>query len=295
MAEFRAAVRDDSMSAAAWAKLAHAYALCINYRGRCAVAADTIRARARVAANRALALDSTLAYAWLAHAVIEDDNPRAVASLRRAERLDPRDADVLHQLGVSLFFMGVDDESVRALRRAVALDPGRAISYLALGNVAYLAQGNYGDAIALYDTAMTLLPDMDLRDSQWQCILALGDTSAIRGAWTRLAAGRNKAVTDNWHRWVEDGFVTLVAGDTARSNRAADSLLASASRDEFIAVFLVRLGRRREASALISAILASERRPWWTLRSPALAELDALPEFRSYIEKARREATTSPK
>jgi serine/threonine-protein kinase len=296
MAEFRAAVRDDSMSAAAWARLAHASALCIDW-GQCAAASDTIRARTRLAARRALALDSTLAYAWLADATvwaIEGDNPRAVASHRRAEQLDPRDADVLHGLGVSLFYVGADEEAVRALRRAVALDPGRAISYYALGNVAY-RQGNYGDAIAMYDTAMTLQPDMDFRDDQWRSILALGDTSAIHGAWARLAAGRGEAVTGNWHRWIEDGFVALVAGDTARANRAADSLTAPAAGDDLIgALFLVRLGRHREARALIADRLA-RKGEWSELRSPALAGLDALPEFRSYVEKARREATTSPK
>lgn len=307
--EFRTAVSSDQLSAVAWSRLGVAYAMCV-FWGGCPAPGDSLRAGARAAADRALVLDSTLADAWLADGlsrsvspVTRPDFPRGIASLRRARALEPRNVEVVHLTGTLLLFSGLDDEeAIRSARAALALDPGRGISYLVLSRIAF-AQGRYRDAVALLDTAEALEPGWERGSDRWDAVLALGDTTQIPRACAGLASATQanrpdpteRRVVSAQCRWIGTGFLALTAGDSSRANAAADSLAASGDPDLWSAALLLRLGRRAEAGAIVRAIGTPQLGHLRRVRSPAFAQLEELKEFRDFQDAARRLVTTSSK
>jgi eukaryotic-like serine/threonine-protein kinase len=118
------AVARDSTFARAWAALADAYLLVVPYAG--GSPADTWR-KARAAANKALALDSTSAEAYTALGygtmIYGWDWPTAEENFRRAIRADPSYPTGHHWYGDFLAGRGRLDESLREMRRAHELDP----------------------------------------------------------------------------------------------------------------------------------------------------------------------------
>jgi len=307
--EFRAAVSSDPQSAVAWSRLGLAYAMC-NYWGGCPVPGDSLRASARAATDRALVLDSALADAWLADGfsralspVTLPDFPRGLASLKRARTLEPRNVEVVHSIGTLLLNSGIDDEeAIRSARAALALDPGRGITYLVLSRIAF-SQGRFRDAVALLDTVRTLEPGWEDMSDRWDAVLALGDTAQIPGACARLAAATQandpdpaaRRVVSARCRWIGAGFLALTTGDSSRANAVADSLVKSVNPGFWSAALLLRLGRRTEAGAMIRSMgtpgVGHARR----VRSPAFAQLEELKEFRDFRDAAIRLVTTSPK
>jgi TolB-like protein/Tfp pilus assembly protein PilF len=137
------AVARDSGFARAWAALADAYILLVPYAG---ASREETWPRARTAAQRALALDSTLAEAHTALAygtmIYAWDWPAAEASFRRAIAANPDYATAHHWYGDFLAGRGRLEESVREMERALALDPLSRIIGTELGWVYYLMRRN---------------------------------------------------------------------------------------------------------------------------------------------------------
>ncbi|HEY5701777.1 MAG TPA: tetratricopeptide repeat protein, partial [Gammaproteobacteria bacterium] len=78
--------------------------------------------------------------------------------LKKALKEAPRDAGVLHHLGLICQQLGDIDESVRYLKRAVAADPADAVAFNNLGNV-LLARGDGAAAADAYRQSISLRPD----------------------------------------------------------------------------------------------------------------------------------------
>jgi eukaryotic-like serine/threonine-protein kinase len=138
------AVARDSGFARAWAALADAYILLVPYAG---ASREETWPKARTAAQRALALDSTSAEAHTALAygtmIYAWDWPAAEASFRRAIAADPDYATAHHWYGDFLAGRGRLEESVREMERALALDPLSRIIGTELGWVYYLVRRNH--------------------------------------------------------------------------------------------------------------------------------------------------------
>jgi TolB-like protein len=287
VAEFREAVRLDSTSALAWARLSQAYALCRS--GGCPVDSDSALARlARQSANRALAIDTSLADSWLAdgEALVQTDEfdlPAARASLEHAVRLDPRLVEAHHVLAYQLLRMGEEAASEREYRVALALDPGRSITW---GHLAYLAraQGRFRDMEAAADTALALdASNGDARFWKWEAVTFSGDPARMRGQGARLGFDTVTTIP-------EEVLVGLAEGDSARANAAMDRVLAAGGRGLGVALLLVRCGRRAEAARLIGSMKGASQSAWLSARSPAYAPLHGIPEFDAYLERARARA-----
>jgi len=193
LAYYQAAIAKDSNYALAWAGVAQVY----NQRYRNADGAEVeTRSRAEAAAARALALDSTLAEAHTAMALVLHsygwDFGRAEREFRRAIALNPRYPDAHASLGWLLAWtLGRLDEGVREARlaveldplspqmgqnlsnvlrtsrrydeaiaeahRVIALEPSSSVSYLRLG-AALIAKGRNREALAAYQRAESLNP-----------------------------------------------------------------------------------------------------------------------------------------
>jgi eukaryotic-like serine/threonine-protein kinase len=95
--------------------------------------------KAYVAIEKALALDSTLAYAYIARASLlwtrlnGFPHERALQEYRRAVRFDPNSSAAYEGIGSIYFHIGLLDKARQALRTAIAIDP---LSTFSQGRVA---------------------------------------------------------------------------------------------------------------------------------------------------------------
>ena len=155
---FEEAIARDSSFAEAWAALAETWVLMPTY-----AAATSAEALPRVleAADRALALDSTLAGAYTARglglAMMAYDFDRGIQEVRRAVELDPGYAKAHHWLGMALGFVGELEEALPHLERAAELEPLSLIIHDDLARLAYFA-GREDQAIAEFEKVHQLDP-----------------------------------------------------------------------------------------------------------------------------------------
>ncbi len=123
IANFRQAIERDPTFARAHAGLAMAYAVLPMYGPD---PSDSIEALVLGSAERAVALDSTLADAQLAMGMAVDmrlEFRAALARYRAAVVLDPSSVTGHHWLGFALLNLGRSDEALVELRHATELDP----------------------------------------------------------------------------------------------------------------------------------------------------------------------------
>ena len=161
LAYFEKAIAGDPRFARAYAGLAITYALLPEYTD--APPADGL-AKARVAATRALALDSTLAEAHTAlglASVHAWDFRNGESEYQKAIALDPEYPTAHQWYGELLYHTGRIDSSLVEIRRAVALDPLAPILPVALGYALTLA-GRYDEALAQFSRADELAPGLGL-------------------------------------------------------------------------------------------------------------------------------------
>ena len=117
--------------------------------------------KARDDAERAIALDPTLASAYLALATTQIyydwDWQAADASLTKAAALEPGNVEVFRIRSQLSKVLGHLDQAVKLYEQSVALDPLRANSYVSLGQLLYVA-GRYDEALAALQQALDLNP-----------------------------------------------------------------------------------------------------------------------------------------
>jgi len=121
--------------------------------------------RALAAANRALALDDTLAAAYCSRAYVrlyhEWQWAAAEEDFRLAEALAPAYATASHMYGNLLVAQGRFAEAMAAMRRAVASEPLSLIANAAVGWAEYYA-GRWDEAIAQHHATIELDPSFML-------------------------------------------------------------------------------------------------------------------------------------
>src|SRR5207245_7074492 len=114
---------------------------------------------AKVAAEKALAIDSTLAEAYTAlgqfKAYYEWDWNGAEDQFQKGIALNPNYPLLHHWRSLNLIAMGRMDEARAAMRRALELDPLLLISNVNLGRIDYY-EGRYDKAIEQYKRAIEL-------------------------------------------------------------------------------------------------------------------------------------------
>jgi serine/threonine-protein kinase len=174
---FQDAIRRDSSFARAHAGLAMAYVVLPVFTASLSV--DSALAIAARSANRALALDSSLADAHLALAYGLKMQWRwadAEPHFRAAVTLAPDDATVRHWYGVHLYARGDAKGSVSQMERARALDPF-ATTIAVDGAMALFAARRFRDARAEVRRAVVMDPT---RSDSWfmQGLVQLADRDA---------------------------------------------------------------------------------------------------------------------
>jgi len=190
---FREAIARDSGYARAWAGLADTYALFPYFRVH-SMPRDTAYARAKAAAYRAIALDSTLAephaslnqilrygywdwagsereirkaialdpnyataHQWLGEHLLDlGRSAEALTEARIAVQLDPLAQPIENHLGLVMWYSGRNDDAIQVFRAALAKDSSPAGPWYNLSGV-YITTGRLDDALAL----VRLRPDID--------------------------------------------------------------------------------------------------------------------------------------
>jgi TolB-like protein/DNA-binding winged helix-turn-helix (wHTH) protein/tetratricopeptide (TPR) repeat protein len=117
--------------------------------------------KARDDAERAIAIDPTLASAYLALATTQIyydwDWGAADASLTKAAALEPGNVEVFRIRSHLTKVLGHLDQAIKLYEQTVALDPLRANSYVSFGQLLYVA-GRYDEARAALKQALDLNP-----------------------------------------------------------------------------------------------------------------------------------------
>jgi TolB-like protein/Tfp pilus assembly protein PilF len=150
----------DPRYALAWSELSHAW-IFLSGDFLEGAAAQEANAKAREAADRALALSPDLAAAHNARGdllkLVDFDWGGAEAEYRRALELSPNDAEVMFNLGSALASFGETDQAIQLTRQALVTEPLRARGYKALATY-FLGLHRLDEAERAINKAVELQP-----------------------------------------------------------------------------------------------------------------------------------------
>ncbi len=232
-AYFEQAIARDSTFARAFAGLSDVW-LRLAIFGYAAPA--TAFANAKQAADRALALDSTLAeaHATRGHALYVADFAwhAAERSFLRALELDPSAVFARAPFAMGLASQGRFDEALAQLAIARTIDPLSQAVNNVLGRV-QIAAGRYDEALQTLTGVTTLDPQQDLA---WQ---QLGHAHLLRGEHALgIAALRRAAVLSGARDSAHLAYALAVSGNEREARRIVQSLEGAAQQRDGLAVHL---------------------------------------------------------
>ena len=201
---FRQAIAIDPNYAPAYAGLSDAY----QFEAFNAVTRTDLHAKARVAAQKAIALDETLAepHASLGLLAMNYDWDWATAEREfgRAIELNPNYATAHHWYAEYLAAVGQLDKTLVGIKRARELDPLSLIINTDTGKVLYYAR-RYDDAIKQLRETLRMDPDFP------QANVWLGSVCATTGLYGEAIAAFKKVSDNSWALgWL--GYVYGISG-----------------------------------------------------------------------------------
>ena len=242
---FRQAIARDPGFARAHAGLAMAYTVLPNFVPD---PSDSATALAAASAERAFALDSTLADAQLAIGAVLDERLQfreALARYRAAVTVDPSSVTGHHWVGMNLLNLGRTEQAITELRHAMELDP-LAITPAGATALALVYARRYPEARAVAQHALTL------------------DSTFVYAIWPLGLAQLFGGQSDSAVRTFERG-VRMHPSD---SRMTAGLLLADAARGDWPAAERARAQLRRPgadrsgwADAELAELVFGDREP----------------------------------
>jgi tetratricopeptide (TPR) repeat protein len=183
--------------------------------------------RARDDAERAIALDPTLASDYLAlaktHIYYDWDWDAADTCLTKAAALQPGSVDVFLIRSRLSVVLGNLDQAIKLSEQVSALDPLRSNSYLALGQILYTA-GRYDEASAMMHKALELNPQAAFAHD------FLGKIYIAEGKPQHALAEIEKEPVD-WEKLADRAFVYHALNREQDSNAALADLIAKHDTD----------------------------------------------------------------
>ena len=280
---FGRAVRRDESFARAHAGLAAAYSVLPLYSR---VSADSVFRTGFAAASRAIALDSTLAEAHAARALLLNGRWRwaeAERDFRTAIRLDPRYAAAHQWYGEMLLVQNRIDESVAQLQRAAELDP---VSPVVAGSHAMALVLAKREAQALEQANRAV--DLDSALFVPRLVLGFAHLSAGRtpDALRELEVARALGGSSP-HVSGMLGTAYARAGQRPNAVAIAAELAGRTDPDSRAALAMVQLALGDTAQALANLEeAAAQRAPFFTaqpLGSPFFDAVRASPRFQALL------------
>jgi eukaryotic-like serine/threonine-protein kinase len=247
---FKQAVDKDPNYALAYSGLADAYSLL----GELAVTPpkDSFP-QARAYAEKALALDETLADAHLSLGMVkllyEWDWPGAEKELRRAKELDPNNPQIYHFYGHYLQSVGRMEEAINETKRALELDPTSLVINAELGWAYYCAR-RYDQAIAQDHKTLELDPNFVY--ASWVISQSYAQTERYQESLAELK--RARTIDVSWSYLIAElGYAYAASGERSEAERIIEQLKERAAREYIDAILIayiyVGLGQKDQAFA----------------------------------------------
>ncbi len=283
---YRQAIEKDPNYALAYSGLAETYVLFSSYD---VAPADDSMPQAKAAAQRALAIDDSLAEAHTALGFYlsnyEWDRAGSEKEYRRAIELKPNYATVHHWLGADLSNVKRFDEGLVELRRAEELDPLSPIIGTNLGDTLLFAH-RYDEAIAQYKRTLVSNPDFPYAH------VALSRAYGSKGMYSEAIAEARRAIELHYGSSPK-GYLGLWLARSGKRDEAL-KLLAELKQEanrsyvqaDTIALIYIGLGDKVEALNWLEKQMLSRAE---TASSYAVAlQLDSLrsePRFKEMLKR----------
>jgi TolB-like protein/tetratricopeptide (TPR) repeat protein len=293
LGEYREAERLDSGYAAAIGRAAYAYAIArVNYYRLPDAPIESLVVRGLGVADRALRRDSTSSDSWMARGFLlafayPHTLQGSVEAFERAIALDPQNAEAHHQYGYILDLLGRHDDGDREVHRALALDPGRAISYSDLATFTHFRDTAL--AVALTDSAVALDPASAVA-RRWRAVarLVAGD---VHGAQEDAELANRLQPGDI----VMEHVLALVltrAGDSARA-RALIAHWPGRTDHWLVMAALVAVG---DTAAALDRLERAVPNPatWAMLHRPEFDALHGNPRYERLLAALRPPGAVGP-
>lgn len=275
---YEEAVRLDPRYALAYARLSTALVqLATRYAGVGSQEGRDALAKARTAADTALALDPGVGEAHRGRAMILDqvefDVPGAEQEYRRAVELSPQDSRATQSLANVTGNLGRLDEATELTRRAIALDPLRSESHFNLA-ILLIVLGRYDEAEAALGKAMELQPQA-AQNYLWLAIVAI-----LRGT-PAIAVEVAERETDPFWRTFGLALAHFSNGAHAKADAYLQTLIDENSGDagsQIASIYALRKDSDQVFRWLDHA---------WETRDPGVMELRINPFLLMYKDDPR--------
>ena len=281
---FEEAIGRDSAFADAYSGMADAYISLFDYE---ILKPEEANPRARAAAMRALALDSTLAEAHtsLAHVLLHEWRwNESEAEFRRALELDPEQAATYHWYALALTSVGKLDQAVAMMQRAEQLDPLSARMSADMG-MAYYGARQYDRAIEQEKKTLRLEPAF--ATSYW----IMGMAHEQKGELAEATAAIQKALKlrpGNPNYLAALARSQALAGKTAEARGVLKGLLDSKEPVSpfFIALVYTAMGDKDDAFLWLDRAVAERSGSVRYLKiEPRLDPLRSDPRFEALLQR----------
>ena len=286
---FKQAVEKDPNYALAYSGLADSYSIMgdLSY----GMPAENF-GQARSYAEKALALDDSLASAHLSYGIVKlfydwDLQGGAEKELRRAKELEPNNAQVYHFYGHYLELSGRLDDAITETKHGVDLDPTNLILANELA-WAYYCSHRFDEAIALY--RKNLEADQNFIYSAYQLAQCYEQKGMFREALAELTRIQK---IDNWSFVpAEIACVKAFTGKRAEAEAIMVELKTRSAReyiDESVIAYIpVALGDKDQAFAWLEKAYQSRagNLPWMKVE-PKFDPLRSDPRFDDLLRRMR--------
>ncbi len=252
--------------------------------------------KAEAAANKALALDETLAESYNPMAAVKmyyyRDWPAAERYFRRGIELDPNYAEIRNHYALCLYWVGRNDEALREIQRAVELEPLSRSFNLNWARILFF--------IRQYDRAMDQShKTLELDQNFAQAHQFFGDVYEQQGMHREAIAAWTKALTLNGegeqaslleHTYAASGFDTAVR---ALAQKKLERLNEKAGRGEYVpaseyVMAYVRLGDKEKLFGWLAKAVEERNRFAFDFKlNPIFDSLRSDPRFAELMGRVR--------
>jgi DNA-binding winged helix-turn-helix (wHTH) protein/TolB-like protein/Flp pilus assembly protein TadD len=195
---FEEAIAKDQSYALAYAGLSDSYGLVAYYRYERVAPRDEALNRARAAAERAVALDDTLAEGHAALGLARSlarDLTGAAESYRRAVALNPNYPTARQRFALTLLSEGQLEEAVAEMERAQSVDPVSSVINTNLAQMHYFRR-DYDRAATLAEKALETAPT-GTGTNRLMMLFLLGNTRAQQGRLEEARSLYRQALEQN--------------------------------------------------------------------------------------------------